>query len=268
MSTFYATFESWDRAKGAVQELLNGGVDPGDLSLVACRTDAQGNGVIGEMRELPSTVGDATVYIGRKDDPARDFPIARGADLTELTSTEMSRLSPVDTSNSDTNVEAFEQMEDSQNEYELQIRPKGGISYGMHDRDTEDLEALIGFPTPVPTEDALSSGVFKQQEQFDDSLETIEIEGFGTIAGGGLLATAALDFAKTDGSCNAEGLVKGLEEEGVPQDVARDVQSAFHKGAAVLAVVVTPGVLNEDAVEEIAERHGAHNVGLFDAPRY
>jgi hypothetical protein len=264
MSTFYASFGSLDRAKGAVHELVSGGVDPDDLSLVSCKHgDANG-----EMRELVSSVGDATVFVGRNDDPIRDFPVSRRADITELTSIEMSRLSPIDTSNKDTDVDSFDQMEDSQNEYELQIHTHDGISQGTHEGDEIALSLITGFPTPVPTLDDVKPGDLARQEQFDDRIETIEIPGFGVVVGGGLLATAALDFVRQDGSCDADGLVAQLKDEGVPEDVAKNLQSAFQKGDSILAVLVTPGAINEDAVEEIAERNGGLNFGLFDAPRY
>jgi hypothetical protein len=267
MSTFYATFRSLDKAKEAVHELLNGGVDPDDLSLVCCHRQAAQEGALGEMHELPSTVGDATAFVGRADDPAQDLPLPRPS-TAELTSLEMSRLSPVDTSDSDTDVDSIDQMEDSQEEYEAEIQPRAGISYSTHEKDDLALAVLTGFPTGVPVQDELSLGELAQEEQFDDSLEVIEIDGFVTIAGGGLLATAALDFAKSEGCCCAKGLARELQDDGVPAEVAGDLQEAFHRGDAVLAVAITPGVLNEDAVEEIAERHGGLNVGLFDAPRY
>jgi hypothetical protein len=187
------------------------------------------------------------------------------ADITELTSIEMSRISPIDTSNADTDVDSVDQMEDSQEEYELEIHPRGGVSQGSHEMDDVALTVTTGFPTPVPTQDNLQDP-FPVQEQLESQFETIEIPGFGIVAGGGLLATTALDFAKEPG--NLKSIIDQLKDEGVPDDVANDLQTAFHNGEAILAVVVTPGEINEDAVEEIAERYGGHNFGLFDAPRY
>ena len=37
MSTYYATFENWNKAQAAASELVNGGVSPNDLSLVLAR---------------------------------------------------------------------------------------------------------------------------------------------------------------------------------------------------------------------------------------
>ena len=91
--------------------------DPDDLSLVSCRPDE----AEGEMREISGTVGDATAFVGRSDDPARDFSIPRRADITELTSTEMSRLNPIDTSNADTDVDSN--------------RPDGGFSERIRTAD-------------------------------------------------------------------------------------------------------------------------------------
>ncbi|HWD38064.1 MAG TPA: hypothetical protein VG944_04395, partial [Fimbriimonas sp.] len=119
-----------------------------------------------------------------------------------------------------------------------------------------------------PMTDEVTAPEFEREEQYESALETLEIPGIGLVQGGGSLATAALDFAKLDGSCNVSGLVEQLTDDGVPQEAAHELQNQFRQGRAILAVVITPGELNEDAVEEIAERNGAQAQGLFDAPRY
>ena len=264
MSTFYASFDSLNRAQAAVFELVNGGVDPDDLSLVVCRPDLEGS----QMSDIVRSVGDATAFVGRSDDPDPSFPLPRMADVTELTSVEMDPVSPIDTSDSDTDVDSVDQMEDSQDAYERQISPKGGISHSTHEMDDIALTVTRGYPTAVPTLDDVRPWDLAEEEQFEDRIETIQIPGFGVVVGGGQLATAALDFGKHEGSCNADGLVSQFLDEGVPDAVAKDLQFAFLKGESILAVVVTPGEVNEDAVEEIAERHGGRNFGLYDAPRY
>jgi hypothetical protein len=264
MSTFYASFQSLGKAQSAVHELISGGVDPGDLSLVACLNGDES----GPMRETAASVGDATAFVGRKDDPDRDSIYQHHAGIEELETTEFSRLSPLDTSNIATDVESIDQMDDPQTEMELESRPWGGISQGRHEMDEVALSVTTGFPTMVKEMDDLYPGELGLQEQNEDSIEKIEIPGYGIVIGGGLMATAALDFAKSGGSCPSQGLVDQLTDDGVPKGVARKLHSAFASGQAVLAVLITPGELNEEAVEEIAERHGAHNFGLFDAPRF
>jgi hypothetical protein len=95
-------------------------------------------------------------------------------------------------------------------------------------------------------------------------LEIIEIPKFGMVIGSGALATAALDFSNG----RLHSLVGYLTDEGVPQEMAQIYQESFEAGQAILAVEVTPGKIDEGIIESIAERHGALNGELYDAPRY
>jgi len=267
MSTFYATFSNWKQARSAVDEFVNGGVSPDDLSLVVCKKGAL-DGEAHPIREYATTVGDATAFVGRKDDPTRNIAPPPHVDITNYAATEMSRLSPVDTSNSDTDVDSVDQMEDSQSEMEAMMSPHDGVSNSAHEKDDLALTVLTGFPTAASNFSEDTWDPFLEAEQNSDGLETIVIPGVGVVIGGGALATAALDFVSGDEHCGSESLVAQLIDEGVPHEMAKDFQRHFASGDAILAIAVTPGILNEGAVEEIASRNGAENGELYDAPRY
>lgn len=264
MSTFYATFLSLERAEAAFFELVDGGSDPDDLSLVVRRSDSE----TGPMRDEAGSVGDATSFVGRSDDPHPDELVPERIAIENLTTLEASRISPVDTSDRTTDVDSVDQMDDSQEEFELEARPYAGISQGTHEADDVALAALTGFPTLITPLDEPAQSDFHRQDQAEEAIERIEIPGYGMVMGGGQLATAALDLFKNEGACPCIGLVNELIDDGVPEEEARDIHAAFKRGETILAVAVNPGELNEDAVEEIAERHGGRNLGLFDAPRY
>ena len=213
-------------------------------------------------------MGDATSFVGRSDDPAREAAPPPHAEIAELTTTAVSRISPIDTSDTATDVESVDQMDDSQNETENLISPHDGVSHSTHEKDDLALTVTTGYPTPPSSFSDDLSDPFVSAEQNSDSLEVLQIPGLGLVIGGGALATAALDFAKDGQANNLDPLVQHLQDEGVPSGAARDYVTAFKKGRAIVAVNVTPGKLDEQAVEDICERNGAENGALYDAPRY
>lgn len=261
MSTYYATLPTWEEAKLTTEELVDGGVRPDDLSLLI-RTGKLGKK--GEIREFSGSVGDASYLVGREDDPSRDRLAPPHEDIGNYTSTDMSRLNPIDTSNKATDVDSVDQMDDSQNEVEFMISPHDGISHSAHEKDDLALAVLTGFPTASSNFAEEPSDPFTLQEESEEGLEVIEISGVGLVIGGGALATAALDLGVQGNAC----LVKFLVEEGVPEEIAETLQKDFEAGQAIIAIEITPGKLDEAAVEEIVERHGATNGELYDAPRY
>ncbi|HWD37361.1 MAG TPA: hypothetical protein VG944_00810, partial [Fimbriimonas sp.] len=151
MSTYFATFADWNQAQAAVHELVNGGVSPDDLSLIICR-QSLGSSIRGDQ----GSVGDATYFVGRQDDPVRSGPLPKHPDVSELTTIEQSNVSPIDTSDIATDVESIDQMDDSQEEAELQTRPRMGISQGEHEVDDLALTLVTGFPTTPPMTDEVT----------------------------------------------------------------------------------------------------------------
>jgi hypothetical protein len=258
MSTFYATFPSWKAAKSATEELVNGGVSPDDLSLLFF------TGAPGPFREQSGSVGDATAFIGREDDPSRSRLAPEHEDVNLFTSTGTSRLNPIDSSDSRTDVDSVDQMDDSQNEMEFMISPHDGISNSAHEKDDLALTVLTGFPTAAANFSEEPLDPFSLGEQNSQGLEILQVPNVGLVIGGGGLATAALDF----GEHGTGGLTPYLIEEGVPEEVASTFLKNFELGHAILAIAIAPGELDEGAVEEIVERHGAQNGELYDVPRY
>jgi hypothetical protein len=272
MSTFYATFRNVRAARQMIAELVRGGVRPDDISLVAHKAQVdlpeRRSGDQDRMQEYVRSVGDATSFVGRQDDPVTDSPVPASNDYTDYTTLEASRISGIDTSNSALDVDSVDQSDDSQEEADLMTYPRGETSQSEHERDDINLALHTGFPTPVPVIDDVRDSEGPLQDQLDEAMETIVVPGFGMVMGGGSLATAALDFINPEGNANTEALVAHLRDEGVPETRARVYRDAFDQGGAVLAVAVNPGTVDEGAVESIAERHRAENHALYDAPRY
>ncbi len=256
MSTYYATFADHQRAKDALRELLRGGVRPDDASLllpgdtVADTADISAGG----------TVGDASALVGRADDPAG--PAFREDPIADMTTVEGSRISGIDTSDRAFTGDSVDQMDDSQDVAEDMIYPRRGISQSEHELDDLALTVTTGLPTSVPEIDDIRDGD-EMQDQNEEGLEALDVPGFGAALGNGALATAAL------GEGSVEPRLKAFfEDDGVPAETGEDLLTALRNGEALLAVVATPGEIDEDAVEAIAARNGGTDRGLFDAPRF
>lgn len=272
MSTFYATFRNVKSARTAVHELLRNGVNPDSLSLIANEkgVDFVDRGQAGRIREEVHSVGDATAFVGRRDDPRRDGPAPGPEDYTRYSTTVLDETaSGIDTSNKATDVDTVDQADDSQELVDRDTFTDGHISHSEHDRDDVNLALHTGFPTPVPLlEESAIDTETAIQDQNDDSLDEIVVPGFGLVMGGGALATAALDFINPNGQHGTDSLIVHLRDEGVSGERANALRAAFDGGGAVIAVEIVPGETNEEQVEATAERHGAENSGLFDAPRF
>lgn len=261
MSTYYATFADHQRAKDALRELLRGGVRPDDASLLLP------GDTVADTRDLTAggSVGDATYYIGRDDDPPRDIPNAEGdgGRFSPLTEAVAGNLSGIDTSDRSKTGDSVNQMDDSQSEAEGMLQPHNGISQSTHEVDDIALAVTTGFPTDIPTLEKLSPGDLELQDQNEEGLEALDVDGFGAVLGNGALATAALG----DGSVEPR-LEAFFKDDGVPAASADELLAALREGHALLAVVATPGEIDEPAVEAIATRNGGTDRGLFDAPRF
>lgn len=256
MSTYYATFADHQRAKDALRELLRGGVRPDDASLLL-PGDASSDAA---DLTANSSVGDASYRVGRSDDPAR--PDVQRDALTELTTIERSDISGIDTSNRAYTGDSVDQMDDSQTVAEDMIYPYRNISQSTHEHDDLALTVTTGVPTPIPEIDDIRDGD-EMQDQNEEALEALEVPGFGLALGNGALATAALG----DGDVEAR-LTEFFKDDGVPTATADDLLTALREGHGLLAIVATPGEIDEPTVEAIAQRNGGTDRGLFDAPRF
>ncbi|RYG27160.1 hypothetical protein EON82_00440 [bacterium] len=260
MSTFYATFADHQRAKDALRELLRGGVRPDDASLLLPGTS------VADTQDLTAgnSVGDATYFVGRDDDPPRDIPSGEGGQIGNVNAAFAGNMMGIDTSDKGKNVEMLDQMDDSQSEAEGgMLHPPLGITQSEHEKDDIALTVLTGFPTDIPTIEPLPVGDFEMQDQNEEALEALDVPGFGAVLGNGALATAALGDGDVD-----HRLTGFFEDDGVPTAAIDDLLGALRDGQALLAIVATPGEIDEPTVEAIAERQGGINRGLFDAPRF
>jgi len=264
MSTLYATFLNTKAANAVVTELVRGGVRPEDISLITKQNPSYNRQK--SLTETSGSVGDASFIVGRSDDP--DLPDDFSAPYDEYTTLEKSPIAGVDTSDIATDVESVDQADDSQEIANESAYPYHGISNSEHTRDDINLSMETNFATDIPTIDSVPDTESRLTEDTEDQLETVIIPGFGYVVGGGDLATQALDFSGSDEAAAIGSLLSFFRSEGVPRWAAERYVRGLMDGGSILAVNVTPGELNEEAIEAIFEAHGGENTTLYDAPRY
>ena len=259
MSTFFASFDDLQSARNMLDELVRGGVRPDDVSLVTRQ-------VVNNDR--PMSVGDATAFVGRKDDPVVDSLIPpHNKNLADLSTTVQAMgTMGIDTSHIGDDVESVDQNDDSQWASEGMLEPPRMTSQSEHERDDLGYALLTGFPTTVPLQDDVIDSEGGRQDQFSESLEVVSIPGGGTVIGGGALATAGIDAVGLSG--DVSGLEAFLRDEGLGREAVEEFCCALGDNKVLVAVGVAPGEVREEAIESIAERWGAKNGCLFDAPRF
>ncbi|HTQ10244.1 MAG TPA: hypothetical protein VMI31_09255 [Fimbriimonadaceae bacterium] len=256
MSTFYAALPDSVSAQLLVRRLLDDGLELDDISLVAPKgADIE--------RVGPPSTGDASYFVGRRDDPSHPL-VDESAPDADYMSARISRVGGgISTSDTGSNVDQIQDMDDSQEAAEEEAWPDDDTSHGRHELDDLDRAVMTGFPTPVTPID----NDFASPTEPDRSLEPVLVRGVGVVFGGGDMATAAFDWEGKNGEPDGAAFLTYLQDEGVPPGVANELLSAYGNGSAILAVAIVPAV-DEDALEEAAERYGAVTTGFFGAPRY
>jgi hypothetical protein len=265
MSIYYASFEQFGKVQNFLDELLRGGVSPDDLSVITCRVPE------GLESSNEGTVGDATAFVGRDDDPIVDEILhPQGKDITDLTAAHESEVrGGISTSDRSRNVDSVDQSDDSQRLAEnMMLEPPRHTPQSQHEHDDLALTLRTGFPTPVPTLDDVQDTETPMQDQMTGGIETIVVRDAGLIMGGGGLATAAFDVINPKHTHDSMALVAYLKDEGVQEEAAGDIRDAFDAGDIVVAVELVPGRVREDFIESVAERCGGRSFGMFDAPRF
>ena len=262
MSTFYASFESPSGARRLINELLSEGIASDDVSLLSPQ-----NGTQTEGEPTTTSVGDATVLVGRSDDPVNDDLVPTAIPTMEYDyQTAAPYGAGISTAHPDASADTVDQSDDSQSNAERDMLPDNDRPRSRH--EVFDLQQTLntGFPTPVPLIDGFNESALPPDGDSPDALDSIAIPGFAVVAGGGSLATAALDGM--NGSGADRSLLAHLRDQGVPQAAAEELVRKFDSGGAVVAIQVVPGEFDPDRIEEIAGRLGAEVAGTYDAPRY
>jgi len=256
MSTFYAALPDPIKAQLLVGHLLNDGIQLDDISLVAPTT-------VSIDGSAPVSTGDASFFVGGKDDPAHDLvdESSRGADYEAASESPIG--GGISTSDSGNNVDSVDQMDDSQEAADDESWPLDDQSHSSHELDDLNRAVNTGFPTPVTPIDNEATPLAVS----DRTLEALPVKGVGLVIGGGDLATAAFDWAGKNGEPDGASFLTYLQDEGVPPRVANDLLAQFGNGGSILAVALTPSS-DEDALEQIAENYGAVTTGMFAAPRF
>src|ERR1051325_7250279 len=122
MSMFYAAFPDTVKAEQMVRHLLNDGIELDDISLVVPNeTDIEA--------AAPPSTGDASFFVGRSDDPNHDLVDERTPDA-DYEGAEISRIGGgISTSDTATNVEMVDEMDDSQSAAEDEGWPRDDTSH-------------------------------------------------------------------------------------------------------------------------------------------
>lgn len=96
------------------------------------------------------------------------------------------------------------------------------------------------------------------------ALASLIIPGFGLVIGGGALAMALGAAAATTAAGAIAGGVAGyLADQGVPDKVAMTYQEELAAGRSLLALHLPCGDLDQVAVEQLLDKYGAANVGMY-----
>lgn len=256
MSTFYAAFPDSALAQQMVRHLLSDGIRLDDISLVTHDRRSI------ESAVMPST-GDASYFVGRADDPTHDL-VDESTPDADYEAAEVSQVGGgISTSDTGQDVESVDQMDDSQSAAEDDGWPRDDASHSKHELDDLDRTVNTGFPTPVTPID----NDFVEDTESERSLNGIPVNGVGLVVGGGDMSTAAFDWRGKNGNPDPSTFLTYLQDEGVPPAAANELLNQFGNGSSILAVAIVPEV-DENALEEVAERYGAVTTGWYGAPRF
>lgn len=265
MSTFYAVFQDPAKARLAAMALINQGVPTDDISLVA-RGDQAAFGkapTTDETAERP--MADATDFVGRGDDPVIDNLVPNpDASPNQFAVVE----SPIGGGASTTIPEASSETVDQADDSQWLAEPEDGGTEEERNFHEMNIATNTGFATMPTTRGFQTMGRTVPLDDIDRSLDAIDVPGFGTVMGGGSLATAALDYGDGDPTDDVEEMMKFFRGEGVPDDIASDYMKALDSGQALIAVGLVPGEVESPVVEAVADQFGATQSATFDAPRY
>ncbi|MEA2552662.1 MAG: hypothetical protein QOJ65_838 [Fimbriimonadaceae bacterium] len=264
MSTYYAVFPETTKGRLAVITLVNEGVPTDDISLVM-----KGNAEGTQLRGNGDHLADATSFVGRQDDPVIDnpFPESAGKLIDEEDQGEAPFGGGAATDDLNDSAESVDQTEDPQwlAETEFLEMPKNVAQLELGDLDKA---VNTGFPSDPTEMKRPTRNPLPPVEDFERSIEAVTIPGFGLVMGSGSLATAALDYGDGDPSDDVATMMSHFREEGVPDDIASRYLEALQKGEAIMAVGLVPGEVEAPLVETVMARFGAHDSGLYDAPRF
>ncbi|MFI5387827.1 MAG: hypothetical protein ACHQ50_17090, partial [Fimbriimonadales bacterium] len=107
MSTFYAAFPDSARAQQMVRCLLTDGINLDDISLVS-------RGTVNIEGAAPPSTGDASFFVGRRDDPSHGLVDERTPDADFEAAEESPVGGGISTSDRSLDVDSVDQMDESQ----------------------------------------------------------------------------------------------------------------------------------------------------------
>lgn len=250
----YSTFRDRDLAERIVGTLLDAGVIPEDISLVA-RLDVGGDQI--ETNYEPAL---RMVDAGKTNlSEMRYGTVAHEEEGSDLYESQVG--GGIATDEPDDDVSAPEEMDESQSVAEDLTQPVRGASYGSEEFRDADAFAEYGSLNALQTHKTLvgEPGVVPI-----DEISAIAEPGL-LILGDGHLALELLGLTVNGHSDPPqEAVFRALVRVGVPEETAGILVQKLEGKGAILSVVETVGMVPIETIEAIVENSRAENVCTFD----
>jgi len=252
----YASFKNRDLAERTVGALLDAGVIPEDISLIAPTRESEPHELVVDyepalMMVDAGMLGTAEVRYRSKSAEVE------GSDVYE------SKIGGgISTSSPDDDVSAIEEMEDAESIAEDLIHPAKGRSFGSE--EFGDADAFAKFGT-------LNQLRRHAHHTIDNIHGSSEISAFVEpgllILGDGPLALKILEKSLIDHKRTPREVVRnGLWEVGVAPDAAANLAAELTGNGALISVVEAAGQVPIQQIESIIESAGGEHLCTFLIP--
>lgn len=253
----YAAYSDPEVAERTLGELLEAGIAPEDLSLVA---PAKNRPAVAKSRALKM------VDAGQShlDELRLGLPGVEAEGYPELESQVGGGIS---TDDPDDDVSFIDEMDDSQEVAEDVAEPISGRWYGLDDEEeAREFAANGALDVTVPTSAGFGAKVRRRMTLHEGAPVSAEVLGGLLILGDGPLATELLstELARPD-MLPEDAMKTGLYRQGVAPAEAISLTNSLSGGGAVLAVTEAPGRLPLHQLEALVEKSGASALHLFVA---
>jgi hypothetical protein len=279
-STIFASFATVDDAERAAGALLDHGLEPEDVSLIARseedqlefeeqeaqNVDDELDRVTGTSYGYPLITESGKQQIKMHDPVRAPEHIAYNADVVSLDDSDVTlrkqgdHYSPHDASAAHVPPEG---RMDAPVEDQWRTR---GTYRRVKSRRVERFDPGSGITTTTAADagaGAVKGAAAGLGVGILAALAAVFIPGVGLVAGGGALATAMAGAAATAGAGAVAGGVTGwLKDQGVPDDALTVYRDTFDQGGALLAVNV-PSDMPRAEIEAVLAKYNANNVDSY-----
>jgi hypothetical protein len=256
--TVYASFQDPVTAEELVGALLDEGVSPEDISLIAHSRHSS------RFRQAPEAL--EVVDAGETKEEMIGNPRLEKEGSFRY---ESSVGGGISTSSREDSVSSVDEMDNGQEVAERMSRPVRGLSYGSEEALDIAEAAVTGFfHTTKPEGQPDFAGENEPAEPFSeaDELDPIVVPGVGLVMGGGVLATDVLGagVAVERGGDLPASLANYLVDQQVRGDIAALMIEDLDGGGAILAVALPLEHIRPERITELMERAGGKNVSMVE----